>query len=225
MVNENGRFQPWFRKMKTLIDDGTIGKPHYINFTARGRFSLPAPQFKPRQWFADMPRLINYELGVHYLDTLRYLSGEPTSVYAQMHQASPHIAGEDGAILMLKTNDVTAVLDMSWAMPPTWNYEQEDVSWGEYRIEATDGTLYLRKDGLLRLITDDGEQQMQFPPDSEVRSYQATQQHFIDCLRTDVEPETSGPETLKTMELVFGAYDSAAHNRIYRVGEDLDRLE
>jgi hypothetical protein len=55
--------------------------------------------------------------------------------------------------------------------------------------------------------------------------YQFAQQHFIDCLRSGDASETSGRETLKTMELVFGAYDSATHNRVYRVGQDLDRLE
>ena len=73
--------------------------------------------------------------------------------------------------------------------------------------------------------TDGGEERFQFPPDSAMRGYQATQQHFVDCLRSGAEPETSGPETLKTMELVFGAYDSAAHDRVYRVGHDLERLE
>ena len=36
--------------------------------------------------------------------------------------------------------------------------------------------------------------------------------------------ETSGTETLKTMELVFGAYKSAEDNEVYWVGKDLDQL-
>ena len=224
MVNENCRFQPWFRKMKALIDAGVIGEPCYASFLNRARSTLPTLRSGGQaDLFANMPLFINYELGVHYLDTLRYLFGEADSVYAQMRQLSPHVMGEDLATVMVKLGGVTAMVDMSWALIPTWE-KMEYVSWGEYRVEGTGGTLHLRKDGLLRLITDEGEEQIQFPPDSEVRSYQAPHQHFIDCLQAGVEPETSGPETLKTMELVFGAYDSAAHNRVYRVGDDLVRL-
>lgn len=224
MVNENCRFQPWFRRVKELLDEGAIGQPRYANFLNRARMTLPVMRAGSQQHlFANMPRFVNYELGVHYLDTLRYLFGEADSVYAQMHQLSQEVMGEDLATIIVKMGQVTAVVDMSWATTPTWKVERS-VSWGEYRIEGLGGTLYLRKDGLLRLITDEGEEQVQFPPDSEVRSYQATQQHFIDCLRSGTEPETSGPETLKTMELVFGAYDSAEHNRVYRVGPDLERL-
>jgi predicted dehydrogenase len=210
--------------MKALIDEGAIGRPYYANFTSRWRASLPVANFGARPWFAEMPRFVNYELGVHYLDTLRYLFGEADSLYAQMRRVSPHIAGEDLAMLMLRIGEVTAVVDMSWASIPAWEAEQS-VSWGEYRIEGTEGTLHLRKDGLLRLITDEDEERYPFPSNSEVLGYQGAQQHFIDCLRSGVEPETSGRETLKTMELVFGAYDSAAHDRIYYIGRDLERLQ
>jgi predicted dehydrogenase len=124
---------------------------------------------------------------------------------------------------MLGIGELTAVVDVSWASIPTSEMTLH-VSWGEYTVEGTGGTLHLRKDGLLRLITDTGEEKYQFPRDSILRGYQAAQQHFIDCLRTGAEPETSGPQTRKTMELVFGAYDSAEHDRVYRVGHDLARL-
>ncbi|MFH1927367.1 MAG: Gfo/Idh/MocA family oxidoreductase [Chloroflexota bacterium] len=226
MVNENCRFQPWFRKMKTLLDAGAIGQPYYANFTSRARATLPIADFGVRPWFAEMPRFVNYELGVHYLDTLRYLFGEAESVYAQMRRVSQYIEGEDLTTLMLKMGEVTAVVDMSWVSIPIWeDIGEKKVSWGECRIEGTEGTLHLDTGGLLRLITDEGEKRFPFPPNSEVLGYQGAQQHFIDCLRSGEESETSGSETVKTMELVFGAYDSAEHDRIYRVGNDLERLE
>ena len=228
VVNENGRFQPYFRKMKTLLNEGAIGRPHYANFTTRARSTLPLLDGgEQHNLFVNMPRLIVYEMGVHYLDTLRYLFGEPTSIYAQTHQASPHVKGEDVAALTVKFGELTAVVDMSWASVPIMEMESDEhYSWGEYRIEGEIGTLHLRPDALLRLLTDDGEEQFQFPPHSSgVVCYQAAQQHFVDCLRTGAKSETSGLQTAKTMELVFGAYDSAAHNRVYRVGDDLGRLK
>lgn len=224
MVNENARFQPWFRRAGALLQANAIGRPYYINLTSRARGSMPVVQFGNQPFFATMPRLIVYELGVHFLDTLRYLFGEATHVYAQTRRVSPNIAGEDSATLLLGMAGLTAVVDMSWASLPTWDSE-EAASWAEVRIEGELGTLHLRTDGLLRLITDDGEKYDVFSPDAIQTSFLAAQQHFIDCLRTGAEPETSGHETLKTMELVFGAYDSAAHNRIYFTGQDRARLK
>jgi predicted dehydrogenase len=230
VVNENGRFQPFWREIKALIDGGVIGRPFYANLTSRGRATLPTPDFGVRPWFAEMPLFINYELGVHYLDTLRYLFGEAETVYAQMQRVSPQIAGEDLMTIVLELNGVTAVVDMSWASLPTEVRVTETqgrgtASWGLYRIEGELGTLHVDLDARLRVITDEGEEQTQFPANGELLGYQYAQQHFVDCLRTGAASETSGRETLKTMELVFGAYDSATHNRVYRVGQDLDRLE
>jgi predicted dehydrogenase len=39
-------------------------------------------------------------------------------------------------------------------------------------------------------------------------------QHFIDCLESGAEFETSGVETLKTMALVYAAYLSAEEGRV-----------
>ncbi len=223
MVNENCRFQPWFRKMKELMDGGAIGRPFYASMYSRWRGSCMETKFAGQPYFAEMPRLVIYELGVHYLDTLRYLFGEPMSVYAQSQRINQEIAGEELGVVLLRIGDLHAVVDMSWASVPSYDIEGGG-SWGAFKIEGEKGTLYSRKDGLLRQISDDGEEQFQFPPDAVMSGYQAAQQHFIDCLRSGVEPETSGRQTLKTMELVFGAYHSAAVNRPYRVGVDLDCL-
>jgi predicted dehydrogenase len=224
MINENQRFQPWYRMMKVLLSEGAIGRPYYANITSRWRGSLPVLQFHNQPFFATMPRLMIYELGTHHIDTLRYLLGEASSIFALTQQASPEIAGEDVATCLLQMNGVSAVIDMSWASIPPWDTENT-VTWGEARIEGTTGTLYLRADGRLRVIQDKKEQVHSFPADSITLGFQATQQHFMDCLRSGTMPETSGPETLKTMELVFGAYASAQTGEVYRVGEDLEQLD
>lgn len=44
----------------------------------------------------------------------------------------------------------------------------------------------------------------------------AIQQHWVRCLREGRETETSGRDNLKTLELVFGAYESADTGLPYR---------
>jgi D-apiose dehydrogenase len=41
------------------------------------------------------------------------------------------------------------------------------------------------------------------------------QQHWADCLQTGTAPQTSGKDNLKTLELVFGAYQAAASGQPY----------
>ena len=206
MINENCRHQAWFRKLKNLLDDGALGTPYYARFETRSRATLPRVKFKNQPYFRTMPRLLIFEMGVHFLDTARYLFGEGESVYAITKQLSPDIAGEDFALVNVDFPGVSCTVDMNWAgvLVP-----QRTVSWGPVRVEGTGATAVLGWDGLLHLYTDDGTQTFAFPKNTVEQSFVSTQQHFVDCLRDARESETSGAETLKTMALVFGAYDSA----------------
>ena len=49
-------------------------------------------------------------------------------------------------------------------------------------------------------------------------SVYAVQLHWLHCLATGQTPETSGPDTLKLLDITLGAYQSAATGQQYRVG-------
>lgn len=222
MVNENGRFQPWMQALKSQIDAGAIGRPFHLSITSRWRSSLPEPDFGGQPYFVDMPRLMIYEMGVHFLDTQRYLIGESSQLYAQTHRASPHLAGEDMATVVLKGDGITSVIDMSWASVAT----EEGITWGNFRVEGEKGTLHLRRDGVLRVLTDEGVvHEESFGAETVLQGFRNAQQHFVDCLISGEESQTSGRQTLKTMELVFGAYESARSGEVYRVGMDVEKLK
>ncbi|MFO8109102.1 MAG: hypothetical protein R6U17_01055, partial [Thermoplasmata archaeon] len=46
--------------------------------------------------------------------------------------------------------------------------------------------------------------------DAYQRSWTSALAHFADCLAHDLPFETSGDDNLRTLRLVFGAYESAA---------------
>ena len=48
------------------------------------------------------------------------------------------------------------------------------------------------------------------------------QQHWADCLRAGAVSETCGADNLRTLELVFGAYDAADSGQPYTTGENRD---
>jgi predicted dehydrogenase len=215
MVNENGRHQAWFRKLKELIDGGTLGTLHNARFESRWRSTLPEPDFEGQDYFREMPKLFVFEMGVHYLDTARYLFGEATSVYARLKRVSPHIAGDDMALVVVGFGELTCVVDGNFYSHPE---PGENVTWGPVRIEGTAGTAVLGRDGSLAVYGDGEPQRWQFPEETIDQSFLHTQQHFIDCLRTGRESETSGEQSLKTMALVFAAYQSSEENRVIAIG-------
>ncbi len=152
--NENTRHQAWFRQLKKLLDDGALGVPHYARFEERSRNSLPTPTFDEQPNLQEMPRLIVYEMGVHYLDTARYLFGEAETVYACIRRVSPYIAGEDLMVLLVTFGDLDCLVDVNWY---SVTEPGPEVAWGPMRVEGRQGTARLGRDGVLTLYTDQGQ--------------------------------------------------------------------
>ncbi len=225
VVNENGRFQPWHRRIHQIVhNEERIGKPLRVSVEARGLLTMPEPNFGEQAFFATMPRLIMFELGVHHLDTMRYLVGEATTITAHMKRVSPHVVGEDEAVSVSNHNGVVATIDLSWARGSELAMGAAHTTWGSITLTGSDGSLALGYDGTLTVNGDVEPDQDWLGFDGVQLGYEAMQQHFVDTLGAGIEAETSGHQTLKTMELVFGAYHSADTGREYRVGTDIEEL-
>src|SRR6185437_2015505 len=125
MVNEMWRYLPWFRDLRSLLGDpltgegGLIGAAHYLRIIGPRRpmrRSLPVHENQP--YFAEMPRLIIYEMYIHWIDAARSLLGEVETVYARGGRMNPLIRGEDWAALLLgHRGGATSLIESSWAAP------------------------------------------------------------------------------------------------------------
>jgi predicted dehydrogenase len=218
MVNENFRHQAWFRRLKELITEGRLGRPFYCRFHARNRGSMDRNGFSSQDYFLEMSKFIILELGVHLLDTARYLFGEAAGVYARTSKISPYPKGEDFAQIMVGFDGVTCVIDTSWA---SFSLETDGVIvHADAVVEGTEGTAVLTPGGVLHLVRGDGTRSWPFAKDTIRESYTATHRHFIECLDTGRDFETSGEDTLRTMELVFAAYKCAASDSVVEVRSD-----
>ncbi|MCP3868619.1 MAG: hypothetical protein GY703_11075 [Gammaproteobacteria bacterium] len=88
--------QPWYPKLKSLIDEGVIGEPYQVSFWLRpGDGQGPEAYLSRQPYFQQMERFLVHETAIHLIDTFRYLFGEVTGVYSQMVKLNPVIAGED----------------------------------------------------------------------------------------------------------------------------------
>ncbi len=218
MIHENWRWQPWYREMKRQLDAGAIGDLYSIAVRMRMGDGWPEDAYLARQpFFRDYPRLLVYETGVHFLDTFRFLGGEITSIYARLQQRNPVIKGEDaGQIVCGFASGATAMLDAS-------RYNEADTAdarytFGTVRLDGSKGHIELDLEGGLTLKPL-GEEPRPINYFHERRDFagdcvHAIQRHFVDCLQSGAEFESTGQDYLKTVALVEAAYRSARTNQV-----------
>lgn len=214
MVHANFRFQPWYREVRSLLEIGTIGDQiHTLTVRSRPGDGWGEDAYLNRQpYFREMPRLLVYETGIHFIDTFRFLAGEIHGVYALLRRLNPVIAGEDTGLLVFEfASGAVGLWDAnryneSAARDPRYTF-------GELVVEANGGTVRLYDDGRLT-VQPLGEREQEHRYAHSRRGFGgdcvlATQQHFIDALRFDGPFETSGVDYLRNLVVLEAVYASA----------------
>lgn len=216
-IHENWRWQTPIREAKKVLDSGAIGKP----FRARVTFSNSFPVFDNQPFLRELEQFILTDIGSHILDTARFLFGEAQSLYCQTRRVNPTIRGEDVATVMMRMGDgVTVVCEMSYAS----RTEHERFPQTFLFVEGERGSLELAADYWLRVTTEAGTLARRVVPpryawadpeyDVVHSSIVPCNSNLLNALRTGVLPETHGEDNLKTMELVFASYESAARDAV-----------
>ncbi|MDJ0859115.1 MAG: Gfo/Idh/MocA family oxidoreductase [Dinoroseobacter sp.] len=147
VVHENFRFQPWYRVMRKEIDDGCLGTVRQLTFRLRTGDGRGSDAYLARQpYFQKMPRFLVHETGVHWVDTFRYLMGEPEGVYADLRRENEAITGEDaGHILFDFAGGARALFDANRTLDH--KTQNPRLTFGEALLEGTEATLSLMGDG------------------------------------------------------------------------------
>jgi D-apiose dehydrogenase len=214
MVHENWRFQPWYREIKHLLNDGAIGeKIHIMSFRSRMGDGWGQNAYLDRQpYFRDYPRLLVYENGVHFIDTYRYLAGEIKSVYAVLKKLNPVIAGEDFGIVTFNfASGATGLWDANRYNES--NMPNPRYTFGEFLVDGNAGSIRLYSDGRLT-VQQLGKPETEHGYRHEDRNFAGdccytTQRHFIDRL-IDGDPfETNGLDYLRSLAVQDAVYLSA----------------
>ncbi|WP_424928008.1 Gfo/Idh/MocA family protein [Amaricoccus tamworthensis] len=151
IVHENFRFQPWYRTIREALDRGDIGQTLQVTFRMRpGDGQGPEAYLARQPYFQKMERFLVHETAVHWVDTFRYLLGDPVSVYADLRRINPHIAGEDaGYILFDHPNGARALYDGNRHLDH--NADNLRRTMGEALFEGTEGTITLHGSGAVEL--------------------------------------------------------------------------
>ena len=215
-VHENFRRQTPFQTLKKLLDEGHIGEP----FRAKIQFMHGFPIFENQPFLKTLEQFVITDVGSHLLDLARFFFGEAQSLYCQTFRTRDDIAGEDVASVVMRMGDVICTCEMSQSTRTEWEHFPETLAY----IEGKKGTLDLRPDFWIRMTTEEGTLVKRYPPpryewadpdyDVAHASIVATNADFLEALKTGKDPETSGEDNLKTMRLVYSAYESAKGNEV-----------
>ena len=217
-IHENWRWQTPMRALKTILASGVIGTPFRARLTMVSGFDCWANQPALR----ELERFILTDLGTHILDVARLLFGEANRLYCQTHKTlAPEVKGENVATVLLSMGKAktSVVIELGYAKTPLEVGARECFPQTLAFIEGPRGSIEVCADYVIRITTVKGTNvQRHVPPrhawadpayDIAHASIVACHRHLLAALRGETPGETTGADNLKTLELVFAAYDSA----------------
>ena len=207
MVAENIRFLAQVRRCKELVERGAIGNLRLIQLQEEYPFS-------PGGWRSDRDRNgggVFIDGGIHKVHLLRYLAGEPETIFAaELPKAMAGFEGEDGLIVIARwTTGAVGLINHSWtaaAQPPP----------PSVTVSGSEGRIYFEV-GSRRLSLYRGEGEETWQLDTEGSGLAAMVREFRDSIRQQREPEVSGAEGLRDLELTLAAYESARRGEVLPV--------
>ena len=216
------RFRPARQKLKELLSDGTLGKPHLVYCSQVGWFRPQHPWLFVRKESGGM--LV--EQAIHVLDEWLWLVGPVKSVFAQTSHVAVggtyperRKAVENNATVMVKfRNGATGLLVKSWAAEVRSGGGQGVVC--AHGSASLDGGLTWKTHDMAEPATfaetvpDDGSYP-QVTGEQRARRYWgfaskgASIAHWLDCIEGTAQPTTSGVVGRAGIEIAEAAYRSA----------------
>ena len=211
-VHENFRFQTPMRRVKAVLDAGSIGTPNWARISFRTGYDVYAGQ----PYLMTEDRLSILDSGIHVLDLARWFMGEVDYLTCETQRRNPAIKAEDTATIMMRhLNGAVSLAETTYesrripdVFPETLlEIEGTDgsviVAAGEQMVVTTRGTAYTEHIGAPLLHWTSR------PWHVSQESVLHTNAHMLAAFRAGVPAETSGADNLKTFALVEAAYLSA----------------
>ena len=243
-VSQTVRFSSRSFAVKEIVDDGRLGEMYYAETFYLRRRGIPSwGQFHMNDHSAAGPL---YDIGVHALDKIFWLMGNPRVVAASGVTFTKIGNRDEGLVTSLA--DSGAPLGV--LLPRKYNYREFDVedmaagfirlehgaviafkvSWAANVPENAGGNMILGTEGGLTfdppvLITNMGRYQTdvspKVPPDPDIPFYGhwLAAAHFVRVLRGEEEQIVKKEEVLNVMKGLDALYRSAEEGREVRVDQ------
>ena len=224
LVGHHRRYHPRIKRLWKLVKGGAIGS--LIGVSLLWAVKKPDAYYDVvwRTRAGGGPVLTNL---IHEIDTLRYICGEITGVYAATSSATRGFEVEDSAAITLNfTGGVVGSVFLSDAAPSPWSYELtmfENPSYAHVAANCafffgTEGSIAFPRMELWRYPSADSagweqplEQEPHEPADADPLAAQLA--HFCRVIRREEQPLVSGEEGLRTLAATQAVLSSGSEGK------------
>ena len=229
-VNSNMRYDQSIRALKTILKRGYLGTPILATIEMR---AIPHWQDFLRKY----QRIEILNMGIHHIDTFRYLFGDPEKITALTRSdprtAFPHIDGISQYTFQYSNALMASSLDDVWTGPRgeadsdiyiKWRVEgldglaQGTIGWPGYPAR-TPSTLAFSTKHMQRAWIAPSWDKVWFPD-----AFAGPMSQLLCALENGAPPEISGLDNLKTLACVEACYRSIAEERTIRLAEVLPEI-
>jgi predicted dehydrogenase len=203
IVHENHRYRPWFRRVRELHENGFFGAIKYM------RLEQHDAHEPPEEYKTQAPRGVMLEYGVHLVDMMRALVGEPDRVSASFGRLNPRVGAESLAVAIYECNGAIVEIDVAWkSAPPEHGCLFIE---GEQGTALYEGTMARGEQARFRLFQDGNtvSDERRKPVDDYAESFYLLQRECIDSLLAGSPPPQAAKDNLRSLRATFAAYDSA----------------
>lgn len=204
MVAYPVRFAPSVRRVKALLDDGTLGQ--FVSLRGSNNGKLPLQ----RAWFTNAElagggALIDHI--VHVADLMEYFIGRAPAAVSAVTNRILHADKTDvetgGLVLIEYDGGVTAAIDCSWTQPE----EAPTSAAVDFTVVGTGGTVDVNVfEPRVRGISGSGRPiELPYAPDFDAILLDA----FFDAVRTGADMVPGLDSGIRTLQIVAAAQESA----------------
>jgi myo-inositol 2-dehydrogenase/D-chiro-inositol 1-dehydrogenase len=214
-IGFNRRFDPNFRKVRTMVAEGKIGTPHIIRITSRD----PAP---PPLSYIEVSGGIFLDMTIHDFDMARYLSSsEVEEVYTEAGVMVDPAIGEAGdvdtAVITLRfANGAIGTIDNS--RKAVYGYDQRVEVFGSNGMvqahnNTPDNDVYFNADGV------HAAKPLYFFLERYMESFIAEMKEFVQSIQEDKVPSVTGIDGRIPVVIGMAAKKSYLEHRPVKVSE------
>jgi UDP-N-acetylglucosamine 3-dehydrogenase len=195
------RFNPAVRKLKEVIDEGTLGK--ILSVSAK-RVGLPSPHYDDTNVVVD--------LAVHDLDVMRFLLGTDLRVVSSVTGRLIGGPSEDYADILLVAGEVPCVVQVNWVTPVKIRTLSVIGSMGYAELNYITQILQLYRRqpvepqiSYRELVATYGEAERETVHAGGEEPLKAELRAFLHAVADGIPPEASGADGLAAVELADAA--------------------
>ena len=217
-VNENMRWEPAMLASRYLINEGWIGSPVISTLHVNYR-----EQWSAWPWLEQSERLTILYDAIHPIYSFRMLFGEPTGVFCCTGRSPQQKErGETRALITMEYSDQLT----GFILNNSQNQTGDDFA--TFRFEGTEGSIKgtlgiwynypVGRADTLELYSKTKTDGFWVSKDLEDRwipdAFAGPMAALMNAIENSEEPENSGREHLKTLQVVEAAYRSASERRL-----------